>query len=185
MGDDPGVIEVLLRRVRPTGWRVAAARSWTSIRKYRAGSALENAHDDDRRNVLGIVLHAYEEACEMLAFVRDRDDNHARAETIHRTLEANPARSFEREYGYRLAIVGGVACPNLEGWLLCLRGVAHTDDMKPAHAERDLEAAGVELKSTEQYVAIAESAALPTGADSLPSWLSNAHAAFCRLIDGA
>jgi hypothetical protein len=73
MGDEPGVVEALLRRVRPSGWRVAAALPWKNIRKYRAGAANQRADHADAHNVRGLVLHAYEEACEMLAFVRDVD----------------------------------------------------------------------------------------------------------------
>jgi len=88
MGGLPGVIEVLLRKVRATGWHVAGARSWQSIRKYRAGGALGKANHGDARNVLGLVLHAYEDACEMLAFVRDHDGDDLREQEIDELLDA-------------------------------------------------------------------------------------------------
>lgn len=184
MGDQPGVIEVLLRKVRATGWHVAGARSWQSIRKYRAGGALGKADREDAHNVLGLVLHGYEEACEMLAFVRDHDGDDVREREIRRVLDGIAAFGFAKEYHYELAIVGGVPRPKLEGWMLCLLGVAGTDDMKRVRVDRELAAAQVGLKSTEQYVAIAESCVLPTGDGSLPSWLARADATFRRLIDG-
>lgn len=184
MGEQPGVIEVLLRKVRATGWNVAGARSWQSIRKYRAGGALGKANHADARNVVGLVLHAYEDACEMLAFVRDHDGDDLREQEIRRILAEIAGFGFADEYRYELAIVGGVARPKLEGWILCLRGVAGTDDMPRARVDRELAAAQVELKSTDQYVAIAESCVLPTGDGSLPAWLARADATFRRLIDG-
>lgn len=184
MGDQPGVIEVLLRKVRATGWRVAGARSWQTIRKYRAGSALGKTQHADAHNVLGLVLHAYEDACEMLAFIRDHDGDALREQEIRRALERISGLGFAEEYRYELAIVGGVPRPKLEGWILCLCGVAGTDDMSRARVDRELAAAEVELKSTDQYVAIAEACTLPTGAGSLPSWLAEAETTFRRLIDG-
>lgn len=184
MGDQPGVVEVLLRKVRATGWHVAGARSWQAIRKYRAGGALGKADHEDARNVLGLVLHAYEDACEMLAFVRDHDGDDLREREIHRILDGIAGLGFAEEYRYKLAIVGGVARPKLEGWMLCLLGVAGTDQMSRARVDRELAAARVELKATDQYVEIAESCVLPTGDGSLPTWLARADATFRRLIDG-
>lgn len=184
MGEDPGVIEVLLRRIRPAGWGVAGGRAWKSIRKYRAGGALGKPHGDEARNVHGLVLHAYEEACEMLAFVRDQDGDELREREIQRVLGMIASFGFAEEYGYELAIVGAVARPRLEGWVLCLRGVIGTDDMSGARVDRELEEAGVALKSTQHYVAIAESCTLPISDGSLRRWLAHADAAFLRLLDG-
>jgi hypothetical protein len=185
MGDHPGVVEVLLRRLRPDGWRVAGGRSWKSIRKYRAGGALRRSNHEDGRNVLGLVLHAYEEACELLVFVRDRDRDEAREQEIRRVLDEITAFGFAEEYRYELAIVAGVPRPTLEGWILCLQGVAGTDEMSPLRADRALADAGIELKSTLQYAGVAASCVLPTGEGSLPRWLAHAEATFRRLLDGA
>jgi len=124
MGGQPGVVETLLRRVRPDGWRVAGAQDWKSIRKYRAGAARTRPDHEDTRNVLGLVLHAYEEACEMLAFVRDDDGDELREPAILQALETIATLGFADEYRYELAVVGGVARPTLEGWILCLLGVS-------------------------------------------------------------
>lgn len=184
MGDQPGVIEALLRRVRASGWQVAGARSWQSIRKYRAGAATEQSNHADARNVLGLVIHAYEEACEMLAFVRDSDGDELREQEIRRVLETIATFGFTEAYRYELAIVGGIPKPKLEGWILCLLGVTGTDDMTRARVDRELAVTDVEAKSTEQYVAIAESCTLPAGEGSLPDWLARAKATLGRLIDG-
>lgn len=132
MGDSPGVAETLLRRVRPSGWRVAGAMQWRSIRKYRAGAANERAE----------------------------------------------------QFGYELAIVGGMPRPKLEGWILCLLGVTRTDGMTKARVDLELARTDVQLKSNADYVAVAERCVLPTGAGSLPEWLALANVTFRRLIDG-
>lgn len=184
MGDEPGVVEALLRRVRPAGWRVAAALPWKSIRKYRAGAATQRADHADTHNVRGLILHAYEEACEMLAFVRDVDGESLREQEIHRALESIANLRFAEMYGYDLAIVGGTPRPKLEGWILCLLGAAKTDEMSRTRVDLDLAGTNVRLKSNADYVAVAETGVLPTGAGSLPEWLARADATFRQLIDG-
>jgi hypothetical protein len=183
-GDSPGVIEVLLRRVRPDGWHVAGVQDWKSIRKYRAGAARKRPDHEDTRNIFGLVLQAYEEACEMLVFVRDLDGDELREPGILQALEAIPTLGFADDYHYELAVVGGIAKPALEGWILCLLGVTGTDDMTRARAARELATTDVDPKSTAQYVAIAETRALPRGHGSLPAWLARADTTFCQLIDG-
>ena len=184
MGEHAGVIEVLLRRVRASGWQLAGARCWQHIRKYQAGAAQQRPDREDARNVLGLVLHAYEEAAELLVFVRDRDRDDEREREIQRVLDEMNNYGFADEYRYELAIVGGVALPNLEGWILCLLGVHGTDTMTPSRVDRELATREIEAKSTADYVAVAESCRLPTGNGSLPSWLAHVDATFRRLIDG-
>jgi hypothetical protein len=130
------------------------------------------------------VLHAYEEACEMLAFVRDGDGDERREQEIRRVLETLATFGFADEYQYELAVVGGVARPKLEGWILWLLGVTGTDAMTPARVDRELATTEIEAKSTAQYVAIAETGALPSGEGSVPDWLAHAKATIGRLIDG-
>src|ERR1700760_4112469 len=84
--EQPGVIEVLLRKLRPAGWQVAGAMEWKSIRKYRAGAARQHADHADAHNVHALVQRAYEEACEMLVFVRDVDGEQLRAAAIRQAL---------------------------------------------------------------------------------------------------
>jgi hypothetical protein len=56
--------------------------------------------------------------------------------------------------------------------------------MTRARIDRELATTNIEPKSTTQYVATAETCALPTGNGSLPAWLARADMLFCRLIDG-
>jgi len=184
MGDQPGVAEALLLRVRARGWRVAAALQWKSIRKYKAGAANQPTYHADAHNVRGLVLHAYEEACEMLAFIRDIDGESLRKREIDNALASLGELGLAKEYGYELAVVGGTPLPNLEGWILCLLGRPNTDQMSKARAARDLAEASVALKSNADYLAVVETCTLPSGAGSLPEWLALAETTFRRLIDG-
>jgi hypothetical protein len=181
MGDQPGVIEVLLRKLRPDGWRVAGAIEWKSIRKYRAGAARRRVDHADAHNVDALVQRAYEEACEMLVFVRDVDDEPSRAVAL-RQLLATPNLG---DQPYPLHIAGGIAQPTLEAWILHLRGVANTDALSKAGAERKLAELGIEPKSSAAYLEIVEACdPLPTGAGSLCEWLERARTSFAQLIDG-
>jgi len=67
----PGVVEALLKRVRPDGWKVVDAVPWRSLRKLRVGKHGEA----ERRNIRGLVLRAWEAGAHIVAFVRDRDGN--------------------------------------------------------------------------------------------------------------
>jgi len=183
-GDDPGVIETLLRRVRPDGWRVEGAIEWKAIRKYQAGAAARYPTHGETYNVLRLLLLAYEQACEMVVFVRDVDQDDEREDVAMRPLQSSTACRFADEYGYALAAVGGMATPNLEGWILCLLGRNGTDDLSPKRAQRELEDAGVPAKSTHHLVQIAQARPLPANACSLDHWISAARAAFQRLIEG-
>ncbi|HET9620548.1 MAG TPA: hypothetical protein VFP84_04205 [Kofleriaceae bacterium] len=185
MGDQPGVVEVLLRKVRANGWQVTGAMPWQAIRKYRAGFAKNHAEHADEHNVRALVQRAYEETCEMLAFVRDVDGEQPRAEAIRRVLEELDLDEWAAEYGYTLAVAGGVAEPTLEAWILHLHGITNTDAMSKAAAARKLTELGLELKSSADYLAIAEACdSLPSGAGSLCEWLDRAGQVFARLIDG-
>jgi hypothetical protein len=185
MGDRAGMAEALLRRVRPGGWQVAGALPWRSIRKYRAGAAARRADHADVHNVLGLVLAAYESACEMLAFVRDGDGDARREHAIRQVVAEIGAYRFSDTFHYDLAIVGGVPRPKLEGWILCLLGVADTDEMSSARVDRELAARGILAKAGAAYVALAETCELPAGGGSLARWLADAREAFDGLLDGA
>jgi hypothetical protein len=91
-----------------------------------------------------------------------------------------------------IAVIGGVAKPALEGWMLALRGVHGTDSMSRARAQEHIRTRAIELKSTEEYVAIVEQAGLgaaphfglPSGADSLRQWLALANDVLHRVVHG-
>ncbi|MEO7733166.1 MAG: hypothetical protein ABIY55_19540 [Kofleriaceae bacterium] len=183
-GDARGVIEALLARARPSGWRVGKAIDWKSIRKYRAGAARNTPSHFDVRNLQALVQLAYEEACEMLVFLRDCDGEDGREHAVNQAVATIAELGFEDEYRYKLAIVGGVPRPNLEGWILCLLGVTRTDEMTNTRAENELKAHNIKPKSTAHYLEIADTAPLPIGDGSLARWCSLARKTFDQLIDG-
>lgn len=166
--EQPGVIQALLRKVRPDGWRVGGAVTWKSIRKFKVGAA---AHADTR-NVLKAALDAREHGCDVLAFVRDEDGDTERSRAIDAGIER-----AERDGSGPLAIVGGVAVPAIEGWILALRGEARTEERGRAQLAAQL---GADVKSTEAYVAVVEAADLatvPVDAESLRAWIRRAEVA--------
>ncbi len=87
-----------------------------------------------------------------------------------------------------LEIIGGIARPALEGWLLALLGERDTDEMSRARANQRLAERDTSLKSSAAYVAVIEEASLeslPPGCDSLRDWLEVARAGLSRVIHGA
>ncbi len=96
-----------------------------------------------------------------MVFIRDVDNDSARANELRKALDEFEQYGYAKDYGYSLQIVGAVVEPTLEGWILCLRGARHAE-LTPAAAERAIKAADIELKSTAAYVAIAEAGALPS-----------------------
>jgi hypothetical protein len=181
MGDQPGVVEALLRKLRPDGWHVAGAMEWKSIRKYRAGAAKHRADHADVHNIEALIERAYEQACEMLVFVRDVDGEPLREAEIRRLLTTLDLGS----YPYPLGVAGGIAKPTLEAWILHLHGIANTDALTRAAAERKLGELGITLKSSDAYLAVVEACEpLPTGDGSLCEWLEQARTLLIQLIDG-
>ena len=68
-----GVIESLLARVCADGWDCTGKLAWRSIQKFRAGGARLTDHSHgDYFNVQGLVLAAYEQAADAVAFVTGR-----------------------------------------------------------------------------------------------------------------
>lgn len=184
--DRVGAIEALLLRLEPTGWTVAGATQWKRIRKYRAGAALRGGISHaDVANVLGLVLEAHENGCEVVAFSRDRDADEGREAAVTKGIEL-------AVFDPPVAIIGGLAVPCLEGWILALVGQRDTDHMSRQRAADELVKRKIALKDTDGYVKIIEDAypdgligSLPVGCHSLRSWLSLAVTILARAIRGA
>jgi hypothetical protein len=183
----PGVLEALLTRVCASGWKCTGKVEWNFIKKFRAGGAhTAGPSHGDYLNVLGLVLTAYEEASDAVAFSRDVDNDPDREAAVSAAIE------WIRSEGWKIEVIGGVAKPAMEGWILALRGVPNTDDMSRRRASDHLAKHDIDAKSTDQYVGTAEEAALgeppgfclPIGAESLRAWLATAHDALDRLVRG-
>lgn len=79
--------------------------------------------------MLGLVLEAYENAADAVAFTRDMDNDPEREDAMTAALAW-----IRSESGWLIDVIGGVAKPTIEGWILALRGVPNTDEMSRPRA---------------------------------------------------
>lgn len=173
----PGVLHALLTRVQASGWEVGGARDWVRIRKFRIGGAPHN----DTHNVLGAVLDAKEAGCDVLAFSRDLDRDPDRKDAIEEGIRRAPST-----FASPPVVVGGVAVPTLEGWVLALLQERRTEELTPTRAERELAEKGIAKKNTADMVRVVEEADLsnlPDDATSLATWLGRARAVLPPLVE--
>ncbi len=182
-----GVLEALLARVCASGWRCTGKTPWNLVQKFRAGGArTAGPSHGDYLNVLGLVLAAYEEASDAVVFSRDVDSDPDREDAVVAALE------WIRNEKWSIEVIGGVAKPAIEGWILALRAVPNTDAMSRGRAKDHLVEHDIGHKSTDQYVEVADEAVLgeppdfglPPGAESLRAWLETAHEILNRLVHG-
>lgn len=172
---EPGVIETLLRHVQPNGWRVVGARNWAQIRKFRAHGPTPN----EQRNVAALALHAREAGARVLAFVRDGDDDSNRAADVSAAVLTHEANGAAPD------IIGGVAVPVLEGWLLSLHGESGAERLGKAATIRRFQDRFGFLKETARVVELAQQADLsqiPKDAQSLNAWLLKARSVFMKQV---
>jgi hypothetical protein len=183
-----GVLEALLARVCDGGWECTDKLQWRAIQKFRAGGArLSGPNHGDYLNVLGLVFAAYEKAADAVAFSRDVDSDPEREDAVTMALAW-----IRDESGWLIEVIGGVAKPAIEGWILALRSVPGTDDMSRSRVEEHLSGQEIAVKSTDHYVDVIEQAelgepphfGLPSGAESLRAWLAVAHEVLDRLVHG-
>ena len=181
-----GVLDVLLARVCEDGWECSGKLPWNLIQKFRAGGAHLGSHGD-YLTVLGLVLAAHEDAADAVAFSRDVDSEPERENAVTTALTW-----IRNDSGWPIEVIGGVAKPALEGWILALRAVPDTDEMSRSRTKRYLAEQEIEHKSTEHYVSVVDQAelqapphfGLPSGAESLRAWLAQAHDVLNRLVHG-
>ncbi len=75
-----------------------------------------------------------------------------------------------------MGVIGGVARPCIEGWVLALAGVKDTDEMSRPRCERELPQRAIQKghDAVVAFVELVEGAslnALPSGCDSLTVWI--------------
>jgi hypothetical protein len=177
-----GAIEALLLRVEPKGWSVAGATVWRQIRKYTVGAARGRDNHGDIHNIAGLVNHAFEAGCQVVAFSRDVDAEIERTSAIQRGID------YAQERVPRVAIIGGPAKPAIEGWILALLGVRDSEKMSRERANRELAQRGTSLKQPEDYVAVIELRSfetLPPGSTALQTWIKRAKSVLGDAIRGA
>ena len=172
---EPGVLHALLRRVEASGWEVGGARDWTSISKYKAGAARRDTH-----NILGVALDAKEAGCDVLTFSRDVDNDPMRKDAIEEGI-----RRIPETFAAAPEVIGGVAAPTVEAWILALLGERHTEDLTTKLATLRLEERGIASKDGRAMVRVVEDAdldELPEDAASLAAWLARARAVLPPLV---
>jgi len=158
-----GVLEALLRKVKPNGWQIVGGMAWKDIRKLRPNSPGRAEH----QNVSALVLKAREAGVDLLAFVRDRDGSKDRENAVLEGLQE------AREDTDGPAVIGGMAVEKLEAWMLALQGKYASQDFK--HPEK--KPGGIDDKDTAAMVAVIEKAdldRLPDDAVSLRDWIAQA-----------
>jgi hypothetical protein len=174
----PGVPEAILRKVRGDGWRVCGAVLWKKIHKLQ----VRPPAGAETKNVLGAALAARDAGCDVLVFVRDRDDSNANPrKERERDIEQGIAR-VPQDVSDQLRIVGGVAIRRLESWIVALSGKNGSEEMRrPEDALREL---GIGDKSTGDMVEFVQDkvdlANVPSDARSLRRWLERGRDALCR-----
>lgn len=170
---DLGVLEALLRRVRPDGWIVVDAVIWSSIRKFRAGGHA----DAEERNVLGLVLRARERGADILSFTRDCDGDGPQHRRRRDSIERGIARA-NHEFPQGPVVVGGLAVRMIEAWMLALGGERRSEEMGRDGLEAGFRRLKLPLKSTPalvEHIEDADLGSLPPDAVSLRNWLGRAH----------
>jgi hypothetical protein len=183
-----GVLEALLASVCEGGWECSGKLPWRAIQKFRAGGArLAHSNHGDYFNVQGLVLAAYEAAADAVAFSRDVDSDPDREDAV-----AMAIAWIREESSWQIGVIGGIAKPAIEGWILALRGIPGTDAMSRSRVSAQLTGHEVEIKSTNDYIDVIEQArvgespnfGLPSGAESLCAWLAMAHEILNGLVHG-
>lgn len=172
-GDDPapGVVEALLRQIRPEGWKVVDVILWKDIPKLQVGIGKRG----EEHNVHRAVHHARKRGCEILAFTRDRD----KAKFAHREADIEQAlEALKRDAGAGPRVIGGIAIEKLESWLAAVAGKHGSEALRrPEEILADL---GIEEKDTAAMVRLVEETglgAIPSDAHSLLRWLDRAREA--------
>jgi hypothetical protein len=177
--EQPGVLQALLYHIQPDGWTVGGARDWKNTRKFQVRrDLLPRTGHDDARNVAKLAVDAIENQCDVLAFIRDRDNDPDREQAIENGI-AFVESEFPRppRAGEPPRIIGGVAVPKLEGWILAASGVRGSESLSPGAAEQELaDNLGHEVKTADMVAVVerADLAKLPHDATRLYQWLNRA-----------
>jgi hypothetical protein len=159
-----GVLATLLERVLGRAVTVADAIRWRSIRKYKTGDHAS----PEARNVVGLALKAYETSCDALVFGRDRDGDEERESDVEDGIR-RASKTFPT-----LAVIGGIAIENVEGWILVLCGDASGEIVAGSATKAKLPW-DFGIETTEQKVDRILEADLDTiTTGSLGTWLARA-----------
>ncbi|MEW5851370.1 MAG: hypothetical protein AB2A00_21455 [Myxococcota bacterium] len=163
--ENPGLLEVLARRIRPDGWEIGDAIIWKYIRKYRSG----DHRTPEQRNLLGALLLAHEKGLSGVVFSRDRDGDVEREHQFNQAL-ARAAGQFPS-----LTLAGGMAVEEIEAWVLAMRGDKRAERHRDPKQELGKHGV-VGLEAMRQVAEKADLAQACAHSPSLASWLERAKA---------
>ena len=166
--EQSGVIEALLRRVRDDGWKIVHGVTWKHIPKLRGhGRSID---ESDYIPAL-MMIAALDHHAEVLAYTRDGDDEVDERHEAHRAGRERGASEVPD-----LRVVGGIAAPCLEGWILAISGRNKTEAMSKAKALGEASKL-FGTKGTKAMVAVVEGCdptAAPKDATRLHAWWRDA-----------
>ena len=160
-----GLLEALLRRLKPDGWTVADGICWKNIPKYRAHERLPA----EVGNVLGVVMRARKAGCNAVIFSRDRDRDRQREK--HVLAGISRAREVIPDFP---KVVGGMAIEAIESWVASLQGRKDAESAADPSSLLDDSSLG----SKRAIVETADLSKLPADAKSLRQWLTDAAGIF-------
>jgi hypothetical protein len=162
-----GVLEALLKQVRPDGWRIEGGIPWKKIRKLKAG----NHRGAEARNVLGLINEAQERNFDVVAFARDRDGDTDRERDF-----LDGIRDAEKLFEQPPAIIGGMAIERLESWVAAVLDVRNAEELSDNQIDSLLKNHGIKPKDGGAMVERIEFCGIEKAkeAPSLATWLENA-----------
>jgi hypothetical protein len=170
---EPGLLEALLRKLKPDGWTIVDAVCWKHLpRERRSLPRPYRAHEHisaEVGNVLGLVLRARDAGSDTVVFSRDRDRDLDREKDV---LEGLSRASSV--FAGRPKIAGGMAVEMIESWVASLQGTKRAESF----ADPSSLLADSSLEGKRAVVAAADLAGLPADAHSLRRWLANAASVF-------
>jgi hypothetical protein len=164
-----GVVGALLRKLREAGWEIVGGCAWKNLRSLRAHGSSRG----DEGNVAAAALRATDYAADVLLFVRDTDGDKQRLSALERGIESACSR-------FAIEVVGGIADPMLEAWVLALRGELNTEGARKGEIQKRAADAGLGDKDGAamcQWIASADLSGVPADATRLRNWLSSAERA--------
>jgi hypothetical protein len=170
---EPGVIEALLRRARDTGWEIVGALNWKRLPKLRA----RGPSPDEGQQVARLMLMAQDDfKADVLAYIRDADD-----EKQHRCDAHRRGKEEGAALAPSLNVVGEIAAPSIEGWILAMLDVRKTEEMTVTKATRLLKDRGIGEKDTKAMARVVETCPdltkVPNDATGLRTWCAAARSA--------
>lgn len=158
----PGVVEALLRLRVPSGWKVAGARVWKDVPKFKAWPG----ESPERQNVRGAALDAAEAGCDVLVFVRDRDRSVERERAITETVDALISDGTP--------VIGAVALECTDAWILAIDGQKRSETLGTATAKAARERLASNTAAAVDFLERRGLAAIAPDAKSLLAWLERA-----------